>query len=297
MHTSAYLLSMALSLTNASTSSSTVEDMCDSGISQSPVNIETAHVIVDPTIQDDFSCDFPDVLTGNPVFTGETVQFNTDSHSSCTFQGATFNLAQFHFHWGAHNHEGSEHAFDDTFSPLEMHMVHVNEKYTNSTEALEHDDGFLVVGIMFEPDDSSYANGVVDEVVSNVGAEDVDGPYLTLNMNDLVAVGDDVVSFFEEEEFCTLPGSLTTSPCTPNVRWIVSQHLGKISDDTMDKFRALFESHSHGQSEEDEDDEDDESDDDSDDDEEEEEEQSHETGNFRDIQPLGDREIICVSHF
>ncbi len=40
----------------------------------------------------------------------------------------TYNLLQFHFHWGYSNNQGSEHTLDNRRFPLELHMVHNNSK-------------------------------------------------------------------------------------------------------------------------------------------------------------------------
>ncbi len=41
---------------------------------------------------------------------------------------STFRLAQLHFHWGEKATFGSEHLVDGRAFPLEMHLVHYNEK-------------------------------------------------------------------------------------------------------------------------------------------------------------------------
>jgi carbonic anhydrase len=39
-----------------------------------------------------------------------------------------FRLAQLHFHWGGESHVGSEHMVAGKAFPIEMHLVHYNEK-------------------------------------------------------------------------------------------------------------------------------------------------------------------------
>ena len=65
-----------------------------------------------------------------------------------------YELIQFHFHWGTANNVGSEHSIDGTFYPMEVHLVHRNSKYSTIAEALMNVDGFAVIGIVFEEDDS-----------------------------------------------------------------------------------------------------------------------------------------------
>ena len=64
-----------------------------------------------------------------------------------------YHLAQFHFHWGSNNSQGSEHTRSGISYPLEMHLVHFNMKYGNLSEAVKHEDGLAVVGIFVEVSD------------------------------------------------------------------------------------------------------------------------------------------------
>ena len=58
--------------------------------------------------------------------------------------GVKYRLIQAHWHWGINNSIGSEHVVDGVRYPLEIHMVHYNEKYTNKDEAFLHPDGVAV---------------------------------------------------------------------------------------------------------------------------------------------------------
>jgi carbonic anhydrase len=84
-----------------------------------------------------------------------------------------YNFVQLHFHWGR-SFSGSEHRIDgeqceideiaygiyDSIHfillysyfryPAELHMVHYNSKYGTFSEALSHEDGLAVFGIMIE---------------------------------------------------------------------------------------------------------------------------------------------------
>jgi carbonic anhydrase len=55
-----------------------------------------------------------------------------------------------HFHWGSKNSIGSEHAILGQKFPLEMHLVHFNDKYGSLTEARDRRDGLLVVAVFFQ---------------------------------------------------------------------------------------------------------------------------------------------------
>lgn len=286
-------------------------DYCASDIDQNPIDIIKNNSIIDPTIKDDFHCDLPQELSGVPIFTGETVRFDVENESTCTFQGATYRLAQFHFHWGRDNSEGSEHTINGKAYPLEMHMVHINDKYPDQNTAIQYDDAFLVVAVLFDPVRRG-GNGPISEVIRGVAGIEEPGAFMNLNTSDLVQVKGG--NFFDIEEFCTVPGSLTTPPCTPNVRWVISQKRGTVDNKTLKRFRDL-NINAHGSVHDDEDDEDgeesgneeeDEGHDEENDEEDEEDGDSDEEGqhhneesgrNFRETQPLAERNVVCSARW
>ena len=65
-------------------------------------------------------------------------------------QGVTYQLVQIHWHWGLNNSVGSDHLLNGISYPLELHMVHYNEKYANMEEALEHPDGMAVNAFLYQ---------------------------------------------------------------------------------------------------------------------------------------------------
>ena len=57
---------------------------------------------------------------------------------------------QTHWHWGTNNSVGSEHVLDGMKYPLEIHMVHFNEKYSDLKEASLHPDGVAVNAFLYK---------------------------------------------------------------------------------------------------------------------------------------------------
>lgn len=53
-------------------------------------------------------------------------------------------LEQMHFHWNA------EHTVDGSRDPLELHFVHYDIRYENFSVAAEHENGIVVVAVLFE---------------------------------------------------------------------------------------------------------------------------------------------------
>jgi len=62
----------------------------------------------------------------------------------------TFEVVNFHFHWGVNDTVGSEHTVDGKHRPLEMHIVCRNIRFATMEEALQEKDGIAVLSVMFE---------------------------------------------------------------------------------------------------------------------------------------------------
>ena len=72
--------------------------------------------------------------------------------------GSEFCLDSFHFHWGEHDTDGSEHTQYGVQYPAEIHFVHYNCDFADLGEALDYAFGYsstdsyvlAVVGFLFE---------------------------------------------------------------------------------------------------------------------------------------------------
>jgi len=84
------------------------------------------------------NCDLPVTENGQrPYITGGLMKDRYDAIG-------------FHFHWGDFGMKGSEHTIDGKRYPLEMHIVHLNERYASLEEAVQYPDGLAVLGVMFK---------------------------------------------------------------------------------------------------------------------------------------------------
>ena len=101
---------------------------------------------------------------------------------------------------------------------MEMHMVHINTKYTNNvTAAYENPDGFAVIGIFGMVEDYNNTNKVFDPVVEAANeliADPEAKVEKTLNLQDFL---DQV----EGSNYFSYQGSLTTPGCYEAVSWII----------------------------------------------------------------------------
>ncbi|XP_076107576.1 nacrein-like protein [Mytilus galloprovincialis] len=61
-----------------------------------------------------------------------------------------YNFAQLHVHLGREENKGSEHAIDNTFKPMEAHMVFYDSDYDGVGEAKPKRNGLVVLSVMIE---------------------------------------------------------------------------------------------------------------------------------------------------
>ncbi|XP_059490064.1 carbonic anhydrase 2-like [Neocloeon triangulifer] len=237
---------------------------CDIGTRQSPIDIPTctresmnALRILGHSIYQSFGL----VM----INTGTTAQISFPEPSvTPVISGgplsAEYTLAQAHFHWGETNTQGTEHATFGNYGALEAHFVHWKTEYTNFTEALNHEDGLAVFGIMFVIQDAD--NPKLDEIVNNLS--NIPNPEDSVDLDGgALAWLDDVISNFY---YFNYPGSLTTGTCLEVVNWIVMKKKLGISAQQVAKFRTLINADGNTQ-----------------------------TSYRRDVQPLKSRTVKCAA--
>ncbi|KAK8394066.1 hypothetical protein O3P69_006338 [Scylla paramamosain] len=166
-----------------------------------------------------------------------------------------YNFLQYHFHWGKDSSEGSEHTIDGRVFPAELHLVHYKASYGSVTEAVNHEDGIAVLGIMLEltNQDNPFLNPIFDNLEKIVKA-DTEVHISPFALDRLLPKN--VHDFFRYE------GSLTTPTCNEIVIWTVFKDTIKISHKQLAKFRILMD-----------------------------EEGNRLIENFRPVQPLNGREV------
>uniref|UniRef100_A0A1B6MLP7 Carbonic anhydrase n=1 Tax=Graphocephala atropunctata TaxID=36148 RepID=A0A1B6MLP7_9HEMI len=144
-------------------------------------------------------------------------------------------FSQVHFHWGAGEHEGSEHSVDGSCYPLEMHAVFYKSQYHTQDEALKEGDGIVVLVYLCKLKEksspglewlSSYLNQVV-------------GPKMS-TMLPLAPLSSLLVPF--TRDYIIYWGSLSVGHCSHVMLWLVSRAALAISLEDLNKFRRLLSS-------------------------------------------------------
>lgn len=184
--------------------------VCALGKSQSPVNIETGKSVAG--VPQPVKFDYTDARAA-VINNGHTIQVEPANAGAIMIDGTAYKLAQFHFH------TPSEERIDGKAYPLVAHLVH------------KSDEGKLaVVAVLFR---RGKANETLQPVLSHLPAKAGEKRALAGPINVGKLLPADHASF-------QYMGSLTTPPCTEDVRWIVLKTPVDLASSQLAAFRKLF---------------------------------------------------------
>jgi len=192
---------------------------CTTGVQQSPVHLYSRGVPVANEKTTDLVPSYQEEHAVQFINNGHTVMINnTDSNNTLTLpDGTVYILSQFHFH------DSSEHTLDDVTYPLEMHLVH-----THSNGALTDT---AVLGFFFEEGEESMLLTELLGVISQIGSPSNQTMVPLLELQTLIG---------QPFNFFYYPGSLTTPPCTENVKWFISETILTASADQISTIAQLM---------------------------------------------------------
>jgi carbonic anhydrase len=141
---------------------------------------------------------------------GHTVEVEYEPGSEMTVLGRTSELKQFHFH------SLSEHQINGASFPLEMHLVHADEK-----------GNLTVIGVLFqEGEPNPFLGTLWKHLPEDIGEE-------VVVADEEINVGDMLPS---DSTYYYYNGSLTTPPCSEGVTWLV---LKKSLEASKEQIEAL----------------------------------------------------------
>lgn len=151
------------------------------------------------------------------VNNGHTLELEYEPGSTIEFDGAVYDLLQFHFH------TLSEHTVRGRRFPMEMHAVFGDDSTGN----------FLVVGQFFKIDDDGEENSFLAEFDRHLPALS-GGKFVS---EESINLADGLV---KAKKYLTYEGSLTTPPCSPIVTWIVLRKPASLSEAQFHAFRDIM---------------------------------------------------------
>ncbi|CAO1362366.1 unnamed protein product [Diamesa hyperborea] len=146
-----------------------------------------------------------------------------------------YELVGLHFHWGDKNNRGAEHVLNDIRYPLEMHIIHINRKYSTVQEALTHKDGLTVLAFFYQikETEGTEIHNIAKHLTQLDGASDkMETLQYTFTLSSLIGN-------INTERYYTYRGSLTTPSCAEAVTWVIFPDTLPISLGQMSKFRQL----------------------------------------------------------
>ncbi|MBL3656352.1 carbonic anhydrase [Fulvivirga sediminis] len=184
---------------------------CD-GKAQSPIDIIDAVVSEDITpidIHYNNATKIHDV-TNN----GHSIQYNFSEGDYINVEGKKYSLKQFHFH------EPAEHTIKGVRYPIVLHLAHMSA-----------DNEYAVIALLGEEKSS---NNPVFEFLNS---------YLPLQVDEKKEINEsfNMNSIFpEDKSYFTYTGSLTTPPCTENVKWFVMQQALPVSNELISTLQEIM---------------------------------------------------------
>ncbi|MBB3014878.1 carbonic anhydrase [Cupriavidus alkaliphilus] len=151
--------------------------------------------------------------TGTVVNNGHTVQVNLPAAGQIELDGVPYKLLQFHFH------TPSEEKVNGKTYPLVAHLVHQNAE-----------GKLAVVAVLFK---SGRENAALKPVFASL-------PASAGASRDLAAPLDVAALLPAQQAYWSFTGSLTTPPCSEDVRWQVLKTPVEVSPAQLAAFRRLY---------------------------------------------------------
>ncbi|KAK2816313.1 hypothetical protein Q7C36_022584 [Tachysurus vachellii] len=185
------------------------------GNKQSPINIVTKKTKKESSLTAFKFTGYRQPFTSTLKNNGQTVYL--DIPSGATLSGGnlsnTYNAVQLKFHWGSSSSPGSEHTLDGEHYPMELHILHIKNKYLTVDEALNDVTGQAILGFFFE--ESATENTEYSTFIAAVTkVQDAESHTdLNISLNTLILSEMKLRDYYRYEGSQTIPG------CSESVIW------------------------------------------------------------------------------
>lgn len=179
---------------------------CEVGHKQSPINLS----IKSSKARDHEVKFYYHPTPAKIVNNGHTIEFDLEEDNFLMIDENKYKLIQFHFH------DPSEHSIEGVHYPAELHLVHKSKL-----------NELAVVGIVLEIGNGKELDHIFDLIPGQFNTAHIDN----LHLEKFISSSN---SHFYYE------GSLTTPPCSENVKWVVLDKHLKVNKDQLTKFKAYY---------------------------------------------------------
>ena len=183
--------------------------LCKQGNQQSPIDIIANSKTLLPKLGFAYNKNATSIINN-----GHTVQVNIQAGNSIIVDGFPYELKQFHFH------TPSENNINGKSYPLEAHFVHASQT-----------GKLAVVAVMFE---IGKTNPTLKKLWKHFPLEENKSKKIAFTANDIKSL------LPKDRSYYKFTGSLTTPPCTEEVKWNVFKVAITVSKEQVDQFFAIF---------------------------------------------------------
>ncbi|XP_023273968.1 carbonic anhydrase 4 [Seriola lalandi dorsalis] len=206
------------------------------GKSQSPINVVTRKALKDERLTPFQFTNYQQIFKGTIKNNGHSVQVGVPHVSTISGGGlpTTYKAVQFHLHWGTNGGPGSEHTIDGEQYPMELHIVHMKQDYTDLTTALSDPEGVAVLGFFYER--SNSGNRKYEPIINalqKIKATNANTSFSEVSLTQLIPSEQNLTSFYRYK------GSLTTPGCTEAVIWTLFENPIPLSMEQLKAFSDL----------------------------------------------------------
>ncbi|XP_076025020.1 carbonic anhydrase 4a [Genypterus blacodes] len=206
------------------------------GRAQSPINIVTRKTLMDERLTPFEFTGYQQTFRSSIKNNGHSVQVGVTHLASISGGGlgTGYKAVQFHLHWGKNGGPGSEHTVDGQQYPMELHIVHMKQQYTDLSAALSDPSGIAVLGFFYE--ESSSTNRKYEPLVSalrSIKATNGNTSLSPISLSQLIPAQQNLTNYYRYK------GSLTTPGCAESVVWTVFESPVPLSREQLRAFSDL----------------------------------------------------------
>uniref|UniRef100_A0A671SPH6 Alpha-carbonic anhydrase domain-containing protein n=1 Tax=Sinocyclocheilus anshuiensis TaxID=1608454 RepID=A0A671SPH6_9TELE len=213
-------------------------NLCSVGKRQSPVNIETSHMIFDPFLTPLRLNTGGRKVGGTMYNTGRHVSLRLDKEHLVNISGGpmtySHRLEEIRLHFGSEDGQGSEHLLNGQAFSGEVQLIHYNhELYTNYTEAAKSPNGLVIVSIFMKISETSnsFLNRMLNrDTITRITYKNDAYLLSGLNIEEV---------YPETASFITYEGSMTIPPCYETATWILMNKPIYVTKMQMHSMRLL----------------------------------------------------------